>query len=512
MRARYSQKSLICLLVFAIGASAAEFEDNAVEPEVQGISNFDAISSHAPLGGLTFHFQTPSSTVLRSSEKKVFAHYFTQFPISQDNEEGASDYYARHYLTPEGEGGKFRSSGGFILQRPLPRASIHASDWADRDMRTEITRAIQIGLDGFACDLLSTSGYHWERAKRLLDAADAVDSQFKVLLMPDMEAEFRDSPMNLENAIRVWWKHPSAMKTADGGLVVAAFNAQRQDAQWWSKLQNRMNAEGIPIALFPVFQGWDRYAREFSTISFGISDWGVRSPSANKTWATVPARAKAYGVKWMMPVSPQDIRPKNLMYWESRNSENYRVMWENAIYGGADWVQVISWNDYSEATEIAPSTGTASAFYELTAYYIAWFKTGAQPEIKRDAIYYFHRSHSVRARPDAAKQATHYRRFPSSDETSDDIEVVAFLVTPGDLRISVGEHHYSRHLPQGMSVYRVPVTEGWPLFSLVRNGRTVLQRRSHIQISNAITYQDLLYRGGGFVSIRDYVPKRDRPN
>ena len=56
----------------------------------------------------------------------------------------------------------------------------------------------------------------------------------------------------------------------------------------------------------------------------------------------------------------------------------------HAIDGGADWVQLITWNDYGEHTEIAPSTGTQHAFYDLTAYYTAWFKTGAAPRIVRD--------------------------------------------------------------------------------------------------------------------------------
>ena len=57
----------------------------------------------------------------------------------------------------------------------------------------------------------------------------------------------------------------------------------------------------------------------------------------------------------MQAVSAQDERPYASTYDEADNTANLRMTWTAAI-NGADWVQIPTWNDYSEGTEISPST------------------------------------------------------------------------------------------------------------------------------------------------------------
>jgi hypothetical protein len=57
-------------------------------------------------------FELPAQSVLKGSAKKVFAHYFTPYPISLDDKAADADYYTRNYLTPGGEGGKHAAYGG----------------------------------------------------------------------------------------------------------------------------------------------------------------------------------------------------------------------------------------------------------------------------------------------------------------------------------------------------------------------------------------------------------------
>lgn len=451
-------------------------------------------------------FAAPSVGTLRASPKKVFAHYFTPFPVSLDNKPPEQDYYSAEYLTPGGEGGRYAGSGGYIKQRPMPRTVLAGGTWDQTDVQQDVRRAAALGIDGFAVDLLASSGVQWLRAQRLLDTANAVEPGFKVLLMPDMEAEFRTNPGNLLPAIRRLATYPAAYRLHDGRLVLAPYNAQNQSVAWWSALLTTLQAEGTPVAFFPVFQGWSNHAAAYAPISAGMSDWGDRSPGANRNWRSVPAQAHGYGTLWMSPVSPQDMRPKDLAFWEARNSENYRVMWENAILGDADWVQIISWNDYSESSEIAPSTGTQWSFYDLTAYYTAWFKTGTRPTITRDAIYYFHRRHASSAAPDLSRQTRAYSRFPGSDAPADDIEVVVFTTAPSTLKVTVGSQVTERQVTAGMSAVRVPLTEGTPVFELQRGGTTVASVRSAYAISNRIVWQDLLYRSGS--STRTLVAPR----
>src|SRR5215204_2976474 len=57
----------------------------------------------APTTNGPLPFAMPTKTTLRQSEKKVFAHYFTPYPISLDNKTADLDYYTQNYLNPYGE-------------------------------------------------------------------------------------------------------------------------------------------------------------------------------------------------------------------------------------------------------------------------------------------------------------------------------------------------------------------------------------------------------------------------
>ena len=444
--------------------------------------------------GAAWPFVQPPLATLRASGKKVFAHYFTPFPVSIDNLAAPADYYGVNYLVAQGEGGKFAGSGGYIKQRPLPRVP-QSGAWDQIDALQEVRRAVALGIDGFAVDLLASSGPHWDRARRMLDSANAVDTGFKILLMPDMTAEFQSQPQNVIVAVRALAAHPAAYRLADGRLVLAPYNAQSQSVGWWTALIASLHAEGIQVAFFPIFQGWYKYAATYAPISVGLSDWGTRSPTPNRKDLGTAAQAHGYKTWWMDTVAPQDSRPKDFLYWEARNSENYRVMWENAIAGGSDWVHIVSWNDYSEASEIAPSSGTQWSFYDLTAYYTAWFKTGNKPAITRDVLFYFHRRQATTAAP-STLQTHAYTLATGSDAPANDIELLAFTTAPGTLRATIGGKVFEQAVAAGMATLRVPLAEGTATFTLLRNGITVTSVSSAFNISNSIIFQDMLYRSG----------------
>lgn len=442
-------------------------------------------------------FTRVSPEVLRQSPKKVFGHYFTQFPLSIDNRNPKEDYYEKHYLDPAGEDGKHRSYGGFLRQRPLPREPRAEKDWFERNLEEEVRSAIAIGLDGFACDILQYEGYHRDRVGMLLDAASRVDSDFKIMLMPDMEAAFKSEPEKLVGCIRELARHPAVFRLDDGKAVVSPFNAQNQTAAWWKDWGSEMERGGMDIALVPLFQDWKRFAEDFKPISYGFSDWGWRHALGHEKWIKTAREAHEYVQIWMAPVAPQDMRPRSLSYWESANSENFRTMWENAIEGGADWAHLITWNDYSEHSVIAPSTGTQHAFYDLTAYYTAWFKTGKQPMITRDVLYYFHRLQSTSARPDLTRQTGTFEiRPPGYSEALDEIELLAFLTSPGTLQIEIAGQKHEMEAPAGISSFCVPLSTGRPEFGLLRGGKQAVSVRSAFAISDRIMYQNLLYHGG----------------
>jgi hypothetical protein len=400
------------------------------------------------------------------------------------------------------------ATGGFLRERPLPRTPYPTgSDWPLKDMETDIRRADALGIDGFSVDLLSPpspTNVAWTRVLTLLDVAEKVDPTFKIMIMPDFGAGYKAHPEALTDAILQLSKYPNVYRLSDGRLVVAPFFAENQPPQWWADWMQSMKAQGVNVAFMPLFLGWKGFAAQYASVSFGMSDWGERSTTVNKPWINTPAEAHKYTSVWMMPVSPQDMRPKDPIYWEADNSDDYREMWMNTIDGNADWAQVITWNDYSESTEISPSTGTQWAFYDLTAYYTAWFKTGHAPKIKRDVLYYFHRVEPATGSFDPSVDHKPFGIFPGSDPPRDDIELLAFLTKTGTIAVTIAGKTYQEDAPAGVTSFHVPLAAGVPSFSLTRGGKTTISFQSAFTIVDKTPYQDLLYRGGS--SSRPPVP------
>lgn len=450
-------------------------------------------------------FAMPSVATLRGAPRKVFAHYFSPYPLSLDNRSPDVDYYARHYLQPSGENGKFAYCGGLLKQRPLPQPARSAGvDYEQANFEEEVRRAIAIGIDGFTYDILNHTGTHWNRLLKLLAAARAVDPAFKVVLMPDMTSTYKgtdDARAAFVESIRSVASHPSVYKLPDGRLLLSPFAADRQPDGWWAGTMSALAAAGIRATLWPVYVNpWETPTKALDGVTdlYGTSSWGGRTINANSQ-VTNAQRAHALGLKWMTSVAPQDSRPKDLVFTEANNTRAMRALWDAARTGEADWVQLVTWNDYSEATEFSPSSGTQWAIYDLTAYYLTWFKTGNAPTITRDALYYSHRSHATTAQPDLTKQRAAYR-VVNGQPASDEVELLAFLTAPATLKIRIGTTEVTKDVPAGVQSFRVPLREGTPSFTAVRDGKTVASVQSAFPIRDAITYQDMLYRSGGSIT------------
>jgi hypothetical protein len=289
-------------------------------------------------------------------------------------------------------------------------------------------------------------------------------------------------------------RSPAAMRLADGRLVVAPYMAERQTPQWWADSLTALKLRNIDVAFVPLFHNWLKHYQAYARLSYGVSDWGSRRPSEARAWSKMAASAHRNGLIWMAPVVPQDMRPKNGKYWEAGNSELFRGQWLAAIRGGADWVQLITWNDYSEHSVIRPSTSTGYAYYDLAAYYIQWFKTGAAPRIQRDAIYSFYRTQYAGARPDHSLQAAVMKPAPTSDPPMDRVEMLAFLTAPAMLEIELGKRVHSMKADAGVTSFVIPLQAGTPVFRIRREERVVADLQG-VPIRDSIAIQDLLYHG-----------------
>ncbi|MFH7597836.1 glycoside hydrolase family 71 protein [Streptomyces racemochromogenes] len=453
-----------------------------------------AAPSGEPASG-ALPFDLPGPAVLRSGEagrKLVFAHYFPPYPLSLDNAAADADYYTRNYLDPAGEGGKHQRYGGLLRDRPLP-VPPRGGDWEYANLQQEVRTARAAGIDGFTLDLLSLSGKNWERARQLLRAAHEVDPGFRIMLMPDMTALDTEDPAVLADAVATLAASPAAHRLADGRLVLSPFKAEQKDPAWWTGVLDALGTRhGIRTAFVPLFLDFDAHAAAFAPISHGFSAWGSRSYAGQEGATADVRRAHALGRIWMQPVSVQDARPNQGVYDEAGNTATLRATWTHAIDDGADWVQLTTWNDYSEGSQFAPSLHNGHAYLDLSSYYLTRFKTGAWPAIVRDTLYLTARTQFADADPTGSQSLLMSLRKGSA-AARDTVEVLGFLTRPGTVRTAVGRTAGEYGAPAGLHSRLLPLGPGVSSARLVRDGRATAEVELPYPADRTVPVQDLQY-------------------
>ena len=439
------------------------------------------------------------------SPRKVFVHYFPPMPISLDNLDPSRDYWQLQYLTAGGEGGKWATSGGYVRQRPLPRAPWTTSDWRDRDAELDVLRAKKMGADGFGVDIIGKAdNQYWQQAQRICKAASVVGNFYFV---PEIDgASFSKYTVDdVVHAAEQFTNCPAAYRLGNGKILFVPFGPDIESASFWKEVKDRLAADGVMIAFVPDLLNPGKAAAQFAPFSDCLSAWGDRDPESIVAGSLDKAgkSAKSLAGCWMQPIAPQDARPKSSSFAEAENTELLRQSWMQAIKSNADYVQLITWNDYSESTEIAPSSGSQFLFYDLNAFYIQWYKTGHEPKITKDAIYYSHRPQIFNPAVDMASGEKAMKGV-SSNAVKNDIEMVAMLVQPARLEIEINGQRKDSDVGAGLQALRAPAAPGRPTFRIIRGGKVVVEKVSDWNIEGQPSQHVPDYFGGS--STRTFVP------
>jgi hypothetical protein len=137
---------------------------------------------------------------------------------------------------------------------------------------------------------------------------------------------------------------------------------------------------------------------------------------------------------------------------------------------------------------VCPLLKIHSGYAEFMKYYISWYKTGIQPAITEDALYYFYRTHSKNLySPDDQQNVVLYgpgwqngrvasATIPTYGEVLDDLYITTRLTAPATLIVTSGGVTSTYSLPASITNTRVPFNHGTQRFALWRNDVSIIHK------------------------------------
>jgi len=249
--------------------------------------------------------------------------------------------------------------------------------------------------------------------------------------------------------------------------------------------------------------------------SAGVSGGSLDQILSSEAYASVvPGGGKLY----MAPVALQFWGANANRYYEYSGASGMRKMWMDAInVSHPDWIEIITWNDFIEGTYVSPiddpnkyqyanyldttgvPTSTLGYFHshyamtDLLPFFTSWYKTGRQPAITRDAIYYFYRTQPMSY--NAGTPSVNNKYGP----VADDIYITSNLTAAATLKVTTGGQTTVLNLPAGSSDTQTPFLPGAaPSFELDRNGVAVGSGTGTDAIQAAPQFNNYYYSTGDF--------------
>jgi glucan endo-1,3-alpha-glucosidase len=377
--------------------------------------------------------------------------------------------------------------------------------------KRDIQEAQASGIDGFALDMPEYIGSDWYYATNLeliYEAAEQLGTGFKLFFSVEMT-----NSTSIVQMISAYAGRTNTFRY--GGKVVVSTYGQNS-ADWSNGVFVPLRNQGISVFFIPHF--WPNPVQElpsyrdvvnilatYSNILDGLYWFGAAGlPSqlgiCNSNYNLAAHQA---GKTFMACYSPHYwgcAQPSiGRRYFESDGGEGTITQWTAIITNQPDWVEITTWNDFNESTYISPINNPGqyeaqvqtpyrychAGYLELARHYIAWFKTGQEPPITQDALFYFYRTHGKNL------AASNTNDIPVSWFIGDIADVIyntVFLTAPAQLVVVSGTNQTTNSLPAGISNVRTPFAPGSQTFKLERNGKVVLSVSGPPIISQITNY------------------------
>jgi hypothetical protein len=232
--------------------------------------------------------------------------------------------------------------------------------------------------------------------QRWLRAADG--QAISVGLFPDVQNRSGDYPKghvmtvgewtnSLSGALRLVADEP-ALWRVDGRPAVFHFGTsylekKSPDPQapapdcGWREILKRVRAGGQNLYFMADMRPHEPERLAWDGIADAVHCFHPGGPS--KYLAEMqPLMARAHRIPYIWSTSIGYYNP-GIKTWTPPDFRRIHATYTQALAAGARFVHAMTWNDFSEDTDIAPTQFKGRCLLDVHAYYNRWFKDGAEP-------------------------------------------------------------------------------------------------------------------------------------
>ena len=376
----------------------------------------------------------------------------------------------------------------------------------------DIQDAQAAGIDGFVLNLGAyddpTQIYYNKNVAYIYSAAQALGTGFKLFFSIEIT--------NAADIVQLIANYAPYTNTFLLGTNVVVSTFGQNNVDWQNGVLTPLKQRGIGVFFIPFF--WPTPASEMPSYSqgfdllqtytnlldglflFGAAGVPFQVADSDSNYTSV---VHSEGKIFMAGTSPHYwgcLQYSNQRrYFETDGGEGMDLEWRSIIANQPDWVEIVTWNDYIESTYVSPVNDPGqyepqfstphryshAGYLELMKRYIAWYKTGVEPPINQDALFYFYRTHSTNL---VASSSTDVPVTSFHGDVADVIYNTLLLTAPADLTVMTGTNKFNYSLGAGLQQIRTPFSPGPQVFTLHRNGAQVLSVQGPSILSSITNY------------------------
>lgn len=381
--------------------------------------------------------------------------------------------------------------------------------------KREIQEAQAAGIDGFALNLGAyddpTQPYYNWRVAQMYEAAEELGTGFKLFFSINF-----DGTNEVIDAVQTYAQRTNTFYW-DNAVVLSTYG---ENGLPWSYIQQQLTNNGVNTFFFPYILSipvheQPTYADAMSILSTnrwlnylnGLFLWVAAGTPAQLAQCNIGYNQACVqtGKPFMASYAPTywgNVQTTlQRRYYETQGGEGTALQWMSIITNQPDWVEICTWNDFNESTYVSPvdNPGQYSAnvqtpyryshagYLELSKYFINWYKTGQQPPITQDALFYFYRTSPNSATATDTNDTIHPQCWGGTD-CPDNIYNTLLLTAPAQLIVCSGGTLTTNSVPAGLSHVETPFTPGPQCFTVQRNGQNIITLQGTNILSTIVDY------------------------